>query len=195
MSHGDHSRDPWYVRPRHRPKTSFPHPPRIVRNLSPLLVLNGNELSLTTLSPYVILNDFGGAFAMGAIGGGIWHGIKGARNSPRVGVRGVTCRSAGPSLTGMLLSLSLAIFRQPQLCRILCYPPPCDRCLPRLPRFTRLPRLPCLPRLPGDTRDPRNSPLARQTGRTLRRLPLRHQSPRTSPRRQLWRLGRSVLVV
>ena len=35
-------------------------------------------------SPYVILNDFGGAFAMGTIGGGIWHGIKGARNSPRV---------------------------------------------------------------------------------------------------------------
>jgi hypothetical protein len=35
-------------------------------------------------SPWVILNDFGGAFAMGAVGGGIWHGIKGARNSPRV---------------------------------------------------------------------------------------------------------------
>lgn len=33
--------------------------------------------------PWVILNDFGGAFAMGAIGGGIWHGIKGSRNSPR----------------------------------------------------------------------------------------------------------------
>ncbi|KAG9018164.1 translocase of the inner membrane [Tulasnella sp. 427] len=33
--------------------------------------------------PWVILNDFGGAFAMGAVGGGIWHGIKGARNSPR----------------------------------------------------------------------------------------------------------------
>jgi len=33
--------------------------------------------------PWVILNDFGGAFAMGAIGGGVWHGIKGARNSPR----------------------------------------------------------------------------------------------------------------
>lgn len=33
--------------------------------------------------PYVILNDFGGAFAMGAIGGTIWHSIKGARNSPR----------------------------------------------------------------------------------------------------------------
>ena len=37
-----------------------------------------------TYSPWVILNDFGGAFAMGAVGGGIWHGIKGARNSPRV---------------------------------------------------------------------------------------------------------------
>ena len=34
--------------------------------------------------PYVILNDFGGAFAMGAVGGTIWHGIKGSRNSPRV---------------------------------------------------------------------------------------------------------------
>ncbi|GKT67770.1 mitochondrial import inner membrane translocase subunit TIM-17 [Colletotrichum tofieldiae] len=32
--------------------------------------------------PWVILNDFGGAFAMGAIGGTIWHGIKGYRNSP-----------------------------------------------------------------------------------------------------------------
>ena len=36
------------------------------------------------LSPWVILSDFGGAFSMGAIGGGVWHGIKGARNSPRV---------------------------------------------------------------------------------------------------------------
>ncbi|QRV91208.1 mitochondrial import inner membrane translocase subunit TIM17 [Ceratobasidium sp. AG-Ba] len=33
--------------------------------------------------PYVILNDTGGAFAMGAIGGAIWHGVKGARNSPK----------------------------------------------------------------------------------------------------------------
>ncbi|KAJ4393840.1 translocase of the inner membrane [Gnomoniopsis smithogilvyi] len=32
--------------------------------------------------PFVILNDFGGAFCMGAIGGTIWHGIKGFRNSP-----------------------------------------------------------------------------------------------------------------
>ncbi|MCO5573883.1 hypothetical protein L7F22_027658 [Adiantum nelumboides] len=33
--------------------------------------------------PWVILNDSGGAFSMGAIGGTIWHGIKGSRNSPR----------------------------------------------------------------------------------------------------------------
>ncbi|KAJ4468132.1 Tim17-domain-containing protein [Lentinula aciculospora] len=33
--------------------------------------------------PWVVLNDFGGAFAMGAVGGGIWYSIKGARNSPR----------------------------------------------------------------------------------------------------------------
>ncbi|KAI9597668.1 mitochondrial inner membrane translocase subunit Tim17/Tim22/Tim23/peroxisomal protein PMP24 [Syncephalis fuscata] len=33
--------------------------------------------------PWIILNDMGGAFAMGAIGGGIWHSVKGARNTPR----------------------------------------------------------------------------------------------------------------
>ncbi|KAI1795663.1 mitochondrial import inner membrane translocase subunit [Ganoderma leucocontextum] len=33
--------------------------------------------------PWVVLSDFGSAFAMGAVGGTIWHGIKGARNSPR----------------------------------------------------------------------------------------------------------------
>ncbi|KAG5366456.1 Mitochondrial import inner membrane translocase subunit TIM17 [Yarrowia sp. B02] len=32
--------------------------------------------------PIVIVNDFGGAFAMGIVGGTIWHGIKGFRNSP-----------------------------------------------------------------------------------------------------------------
>ena len=40
--------------------------------------------SCSRRSPYVILSDFGSAFAMGAVGGTIWHGIKGARNSPRV---------------------------------------------------------------------------------------------------------------
>ena len=33
--------------------------------------------------PYRIIDDVGGAFAMGSIGGSIFHGIKGARNSPR----------------------------------------------------------------------------------------------------------------
>ncbi|KAG0258305.1 translocase of the inner membrane [Mortierella polycephala] len=33
--------------------------------------------------PYVIFSDLGASFAMGAIGGGIWYGIKGAKNSPR----------------------------------------------------------------------------------------------------------------
>eukprot|EP00124_Ichthyophonus_hoferi_P001077 Ihof_evm17s49 gene=Ihof_evmTU17s49 len=32
--------------------------------------------------PYRILDDFGGAFAMGAIGGAIWHAGKGYKNSP-----------------------------------------------------------------------------------------------------------------
>ncbi|PNH02008.1 Mitochondrial import inner membrane translocase subunit Tim17 [Tetrabaena socialis] len=32
--------------------------------------------------PDRILNDIGGAFAMGAVGGGIWHLIKGSKNSP-----------------------------------------------------------------------------------------------------------------
>lgn len=32
--------------------------------------------------PWVTLNDFGGAFCMGAIGGAVWHGVKGFRNSP-----------------------------------------------------------------------------------------------------------------
>ncbi|XBW35040.1 hypothetical protein QEN19_000604 [Hanseniaspora menglaensis] len=32
--------------------------------------------------PLVIVNDLGGAFVMGGLGGVIWHGIKGFRNSP-----------------------------------------------------------------------------------------------------------------
>ena len=32
--------------------------------------------------PWVALSDFGGAFSMGAIGGSLWHGVKGFRNSP-----------------------------------------------------------------------------------------------------------------
>jgi mitochondrial import inner membrane translocase subunit TIM17 len=33
--------------------------------------------------PYNIVSDVGVGFAMGAIGGSIWHGFKGYRNSPR----------------------------------------------------------------------------------------------------------------
>jgi len=36
-------------------------------------------------SPYRIVDDCGGAFAMGAIGGGIFSFMKGWRNSPKVG--------------------------------------------------------------------------------------------------------------
>ena len=33
--------------------------------------------------PARILDDIGGAFAMGAVGGGIWHSVKGFRNAPK----------------------------------------------------------------------------------------------------------------
>lgn len=36
-----------------------------------------------SFSPWRILEDAGGAFAMGSIGGGLWHFVKGYRNSPR----------------------------------------------------------------------------------------------------------------
>eukprot|EP01029_Cantina_marsupialis_P000455 TRINITY_DN10334_c0_g1_i1.p1 TRINITY_DN10334_c0_g1~~TRINITY_DN10334_c0_g1_i1.p1 ORF type:complete len:170 (-),score=62.35 TRINITY_DN10334_c0_g1_i1:253-762(-) len=35
--------------------------------------------------PHRILDDVGGAFAMGCIGGGVWHLFKGARNAPSGG--------------------------------------------------------------------------------------------------------------
>lgn len=42
------------------------------------------DFNICEFSPWVILNDLGGAFVMGAVGGGIWHSVKGAKNSPRV---------------------------------------------------------------------------------------------------------------
>ena len=33
--------------------------------------------------PHRILDDIGGAFSMGAIGGGLWHSVKGARNAAK----------------------------------------------------------------------------------------------------------------
>ena len=48
--------------------------------------------------PYRIIDDVGGAFAMGAVGGSIWHSIKGFRNSPvRARARGRGARSRAPS--------------------------------------------------------------------------------------------------
>ncbi|KAK9369893.1 Tim17/Tim22/Tim23/Pmp24 family-domain-containing protein [Lipomyces kononenkoae] len=53
--------------------------------------------------PIVIVSDFGGAFSMGVIGGTIWHGIKGFRNSPS-GERGsgaiAAIRSRAPVVGG-----------------------------------------------------------------------------------------------
>ncbi|KAI8819822.1 Tim17/Tim22/Tim23/Pmp24 family-domain-containing protein [Fimicolochytrium jonesii] len=44
--------------------------------------------------PYSIVNDVGVGFCMGAIGGSVWHGFKGYRNSPR-----------GERFTGSLASI------------------------------------------------------------------------------------------
>lgn len=70
MSYGDHTRDPWLV--------------SLLFLFTSIFLTTLHASSFLKYSPWVILNDFGGAFAMGAVGGGIWHGIKGARNSPRV---------------------------------------------------------------------------------------------------------------
>ncbi|KAK0437853.1 Tim17/Tim22/Tim23/Pmp24 family-domain-containing protein [Armillaria borealis] len=61
MAHADHSRDPW--------QASFG------------ISSQGDTKHIS--SPWVILNEFCAAFAMGAVGGSMWYGIKGARNSPR----------------------------------------------------------------------------------------------------------------
>lgn len=53
--------------------------------------------------PYRILDDVGGAFAMGAVGGSIWHSIKGFRNSPRgAQLRGglELCKARAPVVGG-----------------------------------------------------------------------------------------------
>ena len=41
----------------------------------------------THFSPWRIIDDCGGAFAMGAIGGSVFHSIKGFRNAPSVSER------------------------------------------------------------------------------------------------------------
>ncbi|KAK9449565.1 mitochondrial import inner membrane translocase [Limtongia smithiae] len=53
--------------------------------------------------PIVIVNDFGAAFSMGAVGGTIWHCMKGFRNSPS-GERGygalAAVRARAPVVAG-----------------------------------------------------------------------------------------------
>ena len=61
--------------------------------------------------PHRIFDDIGGAFAMGAIGGGVWNSVKGARNSPR-GERllgSVTAVKARAPVMGGALGDSLAL--------------------------------------------------------------------------------------
>lgn len=53
-------------------------------------------------SPWVIINDAGGAFSMGAIGGAIWHGVKGAKNSPRVCL---VINRQGEKISGAMLAV------------------------------------------------------------------------------------------
>jgi import inner membrane translocase subunit TIM17 len=57
--------------------------------------------------PYRIVDDVGGAFCMGSIGGGIWHYFKGVRNAPkgerlRGGISSVKARAplVGGTLAG-----------------------------------------------------------------------------------------------
>lgn len=97
---------------------------------------------------------------MGAIGGGIWHGIKGARNSPRVGL--------------------LSIFR----------------------RWTWSSDLPVRSFAPA-VLGAQPATVARQggetkliiLGRTSDRFGVCYKSTSTSPRRELWDLGRTVLIL
>ena len=44
-------------------------------------------MHLFYFSPWRIVDDCGGAFSMGAIGGSLFHGIVGMRNAPKVSAR------------------------------------------------------------------------------------------------------------
>ncbi|CAE6444129.1 unnamed protein product, partial [Rhizoctonia solani] len=53
--------------------------------------------------PYVIFHEAGAGFVMGAIGGGIWQGIKGARNAPkglRLGGAAHAIKAQSPTVAG-----------------------------------------------------------------------------------------------
>lgn len=68
--------------------------------------------------PWRIIDDFGGAFAMGAIGGGIWHGVKGYKNSPpgmRVRSSVAAIKARAPVLGGTWVQMILFGSRNPWL--------------------------------------------------------------------------------
>lgn len=54
-------------------------------------IINLNKLKClcSAFSPWRIVDDCGGAFTMGAIGGGIFQAVKGFRNAPSVSSRTV----------------------------------------------------------------------------------------------------------
>lgn len=47
------------------------------------------DLAVPACSPWRIVDDCGGAFTMGAIGGGVFQAIKGFRNAPAVSPKGL----------------------------------------------------------------------------------------------------------
>jgi hypothetical protein len=52
-------------------------------NISIIIIMRNSSIADRDPCPYRIIEDIGGAFAFGAIGGGIWHFGKGAWQSPR----------------------------------------------------------------------------------------------------------------
>lgn len=55
--------------------------------------------------PYRIVDDCGGAFAMGCIGGGVFQAIKGFRNAPSGFSRRMVC-----TLTSMIFNTTRKVF-------------------------------------------------------------------------------------
>lgn len=51
-------------------------------------------LVLSLFSPWRIVDDCGGAFSMGTLGGGIFQAVKGFRNAPLVRLRPITTKNA-----------------------------------------------------------------------------------------------------
>lgn len=58
-----------------------------LRNAELQPVVHVCMLSMCVFSPWRIVDDCGGAFTMGAIGGGIFQSVKGFRNAPVVSFR------------------------------------------------------------------------------------------------------------